>query len=126
MAGGRRQELGVPHESEKGYIVLVLFPNSDLMTAKKRPALIVQADNLETNLNQVIIVMITSKMSRAGHPSRVTILIDSYEGQQSGLLTNSVIMTDNLATITLNAVHRIIGSISMEVIDQALRRTLAL
>lgn len=29
---------------KKGDIVLVLFPNSNLQTAKKRPALIVQAD----------------------------------------------------------------------------------
>ncbi|MEA5536021.1 type II toxin-antitoxin system PemK/MazF family toxin [Crocosphaera sp. XPORK-15E] len=110
----------------RGDIVLVLFPNSDLITAKQRPALIVQADNLQTNLNQVIIAMITSKMSRAGHSSRVTILINSHEGQQSGLLTDSVIMTDNLATITLNAVYRIIGSISMETVSNALRYTLAL
>ncbi|MFB2894590.1 type II toxin-antitoxin system PemK/MazF family toxin [Aerosakkonemataceae cyanobacterium BLCC-F50] len=30
----------------RGDVVLVLFPNSDLRTAKRRPALVVQADNL--------------------------------------------------------------------------------
>jgi mRNA interferase MazF len=33
---------------KRGNIVLVLFPDSNLQTAKKRPALIVQADNLQT------------------------------------------------------------------------------
>lgn len=35
---------------KRGDVVLVLYPNSDLRTAKKRPALVVQADNLETGL----------------------------------------------------------------------------
>jgi len=31
---------------KRGDVILVLFPHSDLRTAKLRPALIVQADNL--------------------------------------------------------------------------------
>jgi len=48
----------------RGDIVLVLFPNSDLITFKQRPALVVQADNLSTHLPQVIIAMITSNLTR--------------------------------------------------------------
>ncbi len=47
------------------------FPNSDLRTAKTRPALIVQADTLQTGLPQVIVAMITSRLFRANRPSRV-------------------------------------------------------
>jgi mRNA interferase MazF len=111
---------------KRGDVVLVLFPNSNLTTAKTRPALIVQADNLQTGLPQIIVAMITSQMFRAGHPSRVTILLSSPEGQQSGLLTDSVIMTDNLATITLYAISRVIGSLPIADIDGALRHTLCL
>ena len=35
-------------------VALVLFPNSDLGTAKLRPALVAQADNLNTGLPQVV------------------------------------------------------------------------
>ena len=107
-------------------VVLVLFPNSNLSTAKTRPALVVQANNLQTGLPQLIIAMITSQMFRAGHPSRVTILLSSPEGQQSGLLTDSVVMTDNLATITLSTIHRVIGSLPTADINEALRHTLGL
>ena len=68
--------------------------SSDLRTAKPRPALIVQADNLQTGLPQVIVAMVTSKLFRASHPSRVTVLLSTPEGQQSGLLTDSVVMTE--------------------------------
>ena len=111
---------------KRGDIVLVLFPNSSLTKAKPRPALIIQADNLKTGLSQVIVAMITSQMFRAGHPSRVKILLSSPDGKRSGLLTDSVVMTDNLATITLSAVDRVIGSLPMTDMDIALKHTLGL
>ncbi len=70
--------------------------------------------------------MITSRMDRAGHSSRVTILRNSLEGQQSGLLTDSVVMTDNLATVVITALDRVIGQLPMCLIDDALRHTLNL
>jgi mRNA interferase MazF len=111
---------------KRGDVVLVLFPNSNLRTAKPRPALIVQADNLQTGLPQVIVAMITSKLFRAHHPSRITILLTTPEGQQSGLLSDSVVMTDNLATVTERAIDRVIGKLPMRAIDAALRHTLGL
>jgi mRNA interferase MazF len=50
----------------RGDIVLVLFPDSNLRTAKRRPVLIVQADNLQTGLTQSIVAMITSNPARGG------------------------------------------------------------
>jgi len=45
------------------------------------------------------------------HPCRVTVLLSTPEGQQSGLLTDSVVMTDNLATIANNEINRVIGTL---------------
>jgi mRNA interferase MazF len=65
-------------------------------------------------------------MFRANHPCRVTIEISTPEGQQSGLLTDSVVMTDNLATVVESEIERTIGSLPMGRIDTALRHTLGL
>ena len=111
---------------KRGDVILVLFPDSNLLTARPRPGLIVQSDNLQTGLSQVIVAMITSQMFRANHSSRVTILLSTPEGQQSGLLTDSVVMTDNLATIVESAIDRAIGSLPMTKVDVALRHTLDL
>lgn len=43
---------------KRGDVALVLFPNTDLISAKTRPVLIVQADELETGLSQIIVAMI--------------------------------------------------------------------
>ena len=111
---------------KRGDVVLVLCPHSDLRTAKPRPALVVQADNLQTGLSQVIIAMITSKLFRANHPSRMLVSLSMPEGQHSGLLTDSVVMTDNLATITEVAIERVIGTLPMREVDKASRHTLGL
>ena len=111
----------------RGEVVLVLFPNSSLRTAKRRPAWVIQANSIGTNLSQTIVAMITSNLARAGHPSRVLVDITTSEGQQTGLITNSVIVTDNIVTVLDSEIDRAIGIWSdMVSVDAALRHTLGL
>ena len=112
---------------KRGQVVLVLFPDSNLRTAKRRPALVIQADNLATGMAQTIVAMITSNMARASHPSRVTLKQNSAQGKQAGILMDSVIMTDNLATIRETEIDRTIETLTgMTEINDALRHTLAI
>ena len=112
---------------DRGDVVLVFFPDSNLRTAKRRPALVVQANRLQTGLAQTIVAMISSNMVRAGHPSRVAIPHASPESKQMGLHTDSVIVTDNLATVLEREIDRTIGHCAdMSAVDAALRHTLGL
>jgi mRNA interferase MazF len=111
----------------RGDVVLVLFPNSDLRTAKRRPALVLQRNRLQSGLPQTIVVMISSNLARRGHPSRVFVSVASAEGGAGGLRLDSVIMTDNLATILDNEFDSLLGQLpNMASIDLALKHTLAL
>ncbi|NJL51793.1 MAG: type II toxin-antitoxin system PemK/MazF family toxin, partial [Hydrococcus sp. SU_1_0] len=92
-----------------------------------RPSLVIQTNNIGTNLSQTIVAMITSNLARAGHPSRVLVDIGTTEGQQTGLKTNSVIMTDNIVTVLDLEIDRAIGVWSDTIsVDAALRYTLGL
>ncbi len=93
---------------KQGDVVLVLFPNSDLKTFKKRPALVVQSDNIQTNLDQKIIALITSNINRTGE-TRIFVKRDSEEGIQMGLATDSVIVIDNLVTVVEREIYKVIG-----------------
>jgi mRNA interferase MazF len=113
--------------TKRGDVVLVRFPRSDLRGWDRRPALVVQADGLGTALPQRVLAMITTNLSRAGHPSRVLVSLSSPAGSASGLLADSVIMTDNLATVLEKAIPSVIGKFpDMADVDAALRHTLAL
>ncbi len=113
--------------SKRGDVVLALFPDSNLRTAKPRPALVVQADGLNTGLPQTVVAMISSNLARLGHPSRIVVRIATPEGAATGLRLDSVIMTDNLATILDTALYRVLGKwADMAAVDSALRHTLGL
>ena len=112
---------------KRGDFFLVPFPSSDLRTVKRRPVLIVQTDQLGTGLPQVVVAMVSSNLARAGHPSRVLVSLASPEGAPTGLRTDSVIMTDNLATILESELGARLGSWTrMDLVDAALRKTLGL
>jgi len=114
-------------KTERGDVVLVLFPNSDLQTAKRRPALVIQRDNLNSGLNQAVIAMISSNLGRRGHPSRVFIPVDSADAKAAGLRLDSVIMTDNIATVLENEIIAVLGRLpAMAPVNGALKHTLAL
>ena len=110
----------------RGDVVLVRFPDSNLLTFKKRPALVVQADGLNTGLPQRIVACITSNPNRTG-PTRTQIRRSSTAGRQMDLLTDSIVMTDNLATVLDRDVDRVIGTCpTMKAVDAALRKTVGL
>ena len=111
----------------RGDVVLVWFPNSDLFTFKRRPALVVEADNLNTGVPQLVVSMITSNPARRGHPSRIFIPLTSPEAKEAGLRTDSILMTDNLAPVLNKAIATKLGRLkNMGGVDAALRHTLGL
>jgi hypothetical protein len=71
--------------------------------------------------------MVSSNLRRVGHASRVPISLTDPAASQTGLKSDSVIMTDNLATVEIQLIERTIGSMPrMELVDLALRNTLAI
>ena len=111
----------------RGEIVQVLFPDADLRSTKRRPALIVQAENLNMGLAQVIVAMIASNISRAGHPSRGFAALTAASKRQTGLVSDSVIVTDNLTTVVKSEISHTLGFWpDMVAVEDVLRHTFGL
>lgn len=109
----------------RGDVVLVIWPNSDGTSYKKRPGLVVQADNLDTELRTRLCAIITST-PRTGNTC-VAVSGRSVAGQQMGLQGDSTIMTDQLLVVPELEMDRAIGRCPvMAQVDAALRRTFAL
>jgi mRNA interferase MazF len=71
--------------------------------------------------------MISSKTKGANHRSRILVSRATPEGRQSGLLVDAVIMTDNIATVAVSAISRVIGMLTnMNDVDGALRHILGI
>ena len=111
---------------KRGDVILVKFPYSDLVRYKKRPALVVQDETVETGLSQRVVVQITSNLERTGE-TRVPVRKDSPEGLAMGLLSDSVIITDHLATVLPREIDKVIGRCNcLPEVETALRRVLGI
>lgn len=103
---------------KRGDIVLVYFPHTDFKKVKKRPALVVQANNLVTGFSNLLLAEISSNLTRQGQPCRV------FVSQKSGvgLQQDSVILCDMIMTVQSKLIYKKIGSmLTMHSIDNALK-----
>ena len=81
---------------------------------------------MPTGLQQVILALITSNLSRTGM-TRVPVLRESPAGTRMGLMVDSVIVCDVVQTVHHDAVQRTIGTCPvMSEVDRALCATLRL
>jgi mRNA interferase MazF len=112
---------------KRGDVVLVHYPFSSGTGAKLRPALVVQNDRNNQRLTNVIVAAITSTTHRSGEPTQFLIEVTSAAGTQSGLVKDSVVTCENLATVEQNRVSRVIGSLpdeAMTLINECLKASL--
>ena len=113
----------------RGDVVTVLFPFTAGTGGKVRPALVVQNDANNRRLTNVIVAAITTTTHRSGHPTQLLIEVATAAGKQSGLINDSVITCENLATVDQPLVRRKIGSLPAEAmakIDDCLKSALGI
>ncbi len=102
----------------RGDVVLVQFPFASSTTTKYRPALVVQSDRNNARLKNTLVVAITSTTHRSGEPTQLIIEVATATGTQSGLVKDSVVSCENLATIEQSKVVRVIGSLPPDTMIQ--------
>lgn len=112
---------------KKGDVVLVPFPFSDIETHKKRPAVVIQCDSLNRRLDTVIIAQATSNTSRA-EKERSQVFVDTStpDGRRTGLLTDSAIKCETVATLSKNKILKTLGRLNGPLrskLDDSIRST---
>jgi len=108
----------------RGAVVLVPFPFSDLSGLKKRPALVLSTEAYNAASPDVVIGMITSRVSSPPRPGDYRIA----RWQEAGLLVPSLFRS-KLTTLEGSQVLRVMGAMpaeDMKAIDRALAQALGL
>ena len=91
--------------------------------------MVVQDDRDNVRMQNTIIAQITTNLHRAGEPTHLLIEAASPDGQQAGLLHDSAISCNNLATVREDRIDRVIGHLSatmMQRLDACLKAALGL
>jgi mRNA interferase MazF len=122
-----------PVNYRKGDVVLVSFPytTDDGQTqTKRRPAVLISNDYNNSRLDDVLLVPLTSNITRAARePTQVVVTKESAEGKQGGLRLDSVIDCTVIATIPKTLLVSKIGAFPqdvMERVDQCLMIAMAI
>ena len=113
----------------RGDVVLAFYPFASGAGGKRRPALVVQNDADNVRMAATISAQITTNLSRAGEPTHLLIETSATEGQSSGLLHDSLVSCNNLITVEVTRVHKVIGRLpatTMQKIDVCLKAALGL
>ncbi len=110
---------------KRGDVVLVQWVDNDLRPGKRRPAVVVQADFLNTLISNTVLVQITKTIRNA----TTEVLIDPAVETGSGLQFVSVASCNNLLTVNQTKIDRRLGFLSdamMRQIDECLKVALGL
>src|SRR5262245_38540118 len=84
---------------KRGEVVLARSPFASGQGGKRRPCVVVQNDADNAKLANTVVAQISSNLARQGDQSHLFIAAATPEGQQAGLLHDSLVSCNNLATI---------------------------
>jgi mRNA interferase MazF len=110
---------------ERGEVVLVRFPFTDLSSVKQRPALVVASEAFTASGQDVIVAAISGQ--RVDHPAKFDHIVKNWEA--AGLLMPSVVRVGKLVTLHADLVRRRLGALSgsdLETVGDLLREALSL
>ena len=96
-----------PPGHNRGDVVLVPFPFTDLRGQKVRPALILSNDGYNAATRDVILAMITGNVTAAMRPGDY--LLTNW--QSANLVAPSIVRA-KLTTVLDSRIHRVIGQLS--------------
>lgn len=110
-----------------GDIVLALFPHATGTPAKRRPALVVQANYYNQRISNVLLAPITSNLARRNDQAHYFIDITTQDGKLSGLNQSSLVSCLNISVVPISVVGPRIGEFTlaaMSKIDDCLKAAL--
>ncbi len=114
---------------ERGDVVLVPFPFTDLSQQKPRPAIVISISAYQQRTEDVIVVAISSKVPVPLPEGELVLSVDSAGFAQTGLRVSSVVRPGKIVTMHQGLVITRLGQISPDALnklDQQLSKVLGL
>ena len=106
---------------QRGDVVLVTFPFTDLSGSKKRPAVVLQTETAQSS--DLILAFISSVIPKSPGKAELVLLPSQRDFITTGLKVPSVIRLDKLATLDRRLVVRKLGELRQQqtqLMDEAL------
>jgi len=113
----------------RGDVAITRFPHAGGTRGKKRPVVVVQADQYNPKVSHAVVAEITSNLAAANDPACLFVDVSTPEGQATGLTQNSVVGCLFLSTVAEARLSGPIGTLSagmIQKLDNCLKAALGL
>ena len=104
----------------RGDVVLVPFPFTDLTTQKQRPALVISSNAFNSSSPDVILLGITSQIPR--DVAQSDYYLTSDEQQRAGLPKPSIVKGAKVVTLSQSLIRKAIGRLPVQPVDQVVTK----
>lgn len=102
----------------QGDIVLLPVPFTDLSSSKRRPVLVLSNDSYNSEVDDIVVVAITSNLTTKSH----TIVITNEDLAEGNLKVDSCIRADKIYTLSQNIVIKRFGKVKDTVLDSVIEQ----
>jgi mRNA interferase MazF len=103
---------------QRGDVVLVPFPFTDLMRQKARPAVVISSERFNASSADVVLVAISSRLPASPNDTDFILQHGSTGFQATGLRVSSVIRTTKLVTLQQSLIYTTLGKLDSRLIDE--------
>jgi mRNA interferase MazF len=104
----------------RGDVVLVPFPFTDLSTQKQRPALVISSNRFNTSSADIVLVGITSQIPK--DLAETDYRLSSDEQRMAGLPRSSIIKAAKVVTLSQVLIRKMLGRVPARTVDQIVTR----
>ena len=114
---------------ERGHVYNARFPHASGRSGKKRPVVVVQADEYNQRLRHAVVAQMTTNMRDKDDPACLLIEAGTAEGQSAGIVKDSVISGYLLSLMSEDRLQDRIGELSdetMQKVDECLKAALGI
>ena len=101
----------------RGDVVLVPFPFTDLTTQKQRPALVISSKDFNDSSSDAILLAITSQIPRESQPTDYQ--LNPEEQRNAGLPRPSLVKAGKVVTLSQALVRKTIGKVPEETVIES-------
>jgi mRNA-degrading endonuclease toxin of MazEF toxin-antitoxin module len=105
---------------DRGDVVLVPFPFTDLTTQKQRPGLVISSKSFNDSSPDAILLAITSQVPAELQDADYRLSVD--EQQKGGLPKPSVVKAAKVVTLSQALIRKTLGRLPVETVDQIVRK----
>src|SRR5437773_11236700 len=101
---------------ERGQVINARFPHASGTRGKKRPVVVVQANDYNKRLRHAVVAQVTTNLDDKGDPACFLIEATTPEGHAAGIFRDSLFSGYLISLMSEDRLQEVIGKLSDEAV----------